>query len=749
MDLTFINYLSLISLVVTLFFALYIFSSNPRAEINKTFGFFLVLVGFWVFTNFMVDIADSSARALFWSRLTIVGPILLAPILLYFSEIFPKVRKSRSAWVYLLLLLPGILMVLLTPTPANVVSVDFVPGKIPEVEVGFLYTLLLIYYSVYLPWTFYNFFRSYRELEGAYKAQVKYVSIGLGMTLIFALTTNLVLVILGNSLLSSFGTASTLIFMSLVSYTIVKHRLMDIRLAVRAVLVRLVVAVMIAVPAYLVSVLYTRNYIETSSTNLGATVIVAALIVVALYESLNRFVRRVTDFALFQREYNRQELLRSLGKSMSESINIRELQNIIKDTLRESIRVKSVDFKLKDHNKGVLWEQLGSNPEMLVYDELIRDVEDIKDESAKEKTSKVLDKMRATGASVILPLPASEGVIGMILLGDKAGGDAFTSSDLNALETLMYQAGIAIENASLYAEAQEFAKKLQVEVKQATEQLKVKNIELKRTNKRLQELDMMKDELVSVASHELRTPLTVIKSYLWTVLDKVQRGVEQPNLEKYIDRAYISSERMIDLVNDMLSASRLEGHRIELKLQPMDVRRIINDVVTGLRTKADEKGIDLEVREPEGEFPKALVDEGRFVEILVNLVGNAVKYTEKGSIEVSVALENHKLDSKADITNGESADEKGRYIWISVKDTGHGISKEDLPRLFKKFGRLDPGSFTKTAEAGGTGLGLYITKGLVELHGGSIWVESKEGKAPVPSGTGQGSEFTFSVRVGD
>ena len=129
-------------------------------------------------------------------------------------------------------------------------------------------------------------------------------------------------------------------------------------------------------------------------------------------------------------------------------------------------------------------------------------------------------------------------------------------------------------------------------------------------------------------------------------------------------------------------------------------------------------------------LPLAVIDEAKYAEIVINLIGNAIKYSDEGSIHVHFELSNNK--SPTEVVNTHT------YIWVHITDSGRGIANEDMPRLFKKFGKLEQGSFVRSAEAGGTGLGLYITKELVELHGGKIWVQSEVGK---------GSTFSFSLRT--
>lgn len=243
-------------------------------------------------------------------------------------------------------------------------------------------------------------------------------------------------------------------------------------------------------------------------------------------------------------------------------------------------------------------------------------------------------------------------------------------------------------------------------------------VELKNANIKLKGLDRLKDEFVSIASHELRTPMTVINNYLWMVLHGKAGEISQKQ-KLYLDRAAISSQRLIALVNDMLTISRIQRGKIMVKSESGDLLELAKGVVEELKIKAKEKKLKLSLKEPEKKLPQVLLDKERIREALVNLIGNALKFTpEKGEIVVSFKR-------------------KGQWMTALVADTGPGIAQEDLPKLFKKFGRLDR-SFATVAETRGTGLGLYICKQIIDLHHGKIGVKSELGK---------GSTFYFSLKV--
>lgn len=237
-------------------------------------------------------------------------------------------------------------------------------------------------------------------------------------------------------------------------------------------------------------------------------------------------------------------------------------------------------------------------------------------------------------------------------------------------------------------------------------------------NAKLHQLDKLKDDFVSLTSHELRTPMAAIRSYAWMALHRADMPLSA-NIEKYLVRILISTERLINLVNDMLNISRIESGRIEIKPEAVDLNSLCKDIIDEVYySKATDKNIDFTLLEEP--IPKVFADPEKLRQVLLNIMGNALKFSPKGGR----------------ITIGFFTD--GQTIEVYIKDQGPGLSKEDISKLFQKFGRLDS-SYTAAATSGGTGLGLYISKSLIELMQGKIWVVSE--------GSGKGSTFAFSLPV--
>jgi len=226
------------------------------------------------------------------------------------------------------------------------------------------------------------------------------------------------------------------------------------------------------------------------------------------------------------------------------------------------------------------------------------------------------------------------------------------------------------------------------------------------------QLDKMKDEFVSVASHELRTPMTAIKGLLSMIFEG-DFGQINNDLKDPLKDVATSTERLIELVNDMLDVSRIESGRLKFTITEAPLIEVIREVTSLLEPLANEKSIRLGSDYRGQAIIKA--DINKVKEILNNLVGNALKFTDTGSITISAELNNN-------------------LIYVSVVDTGLGISPEDQKKLFSKFSQI---STQELGRPKGTGLGLYISREFARKMGGDLWIAKSQ--------LGQGSTFTFSV----
>jgi signal transduction histidine kinase len=289
-------------------------------------------------------------------------------------------------------------------------------------------------------------------------------------------------------------------------------------------------------------------------------------------------------------------------------------------------------------------------------------------------------------AVLALPLLREGRVLGVLTLARRSTG-GFPAEVVELLQTFAEQSTLAIQNARLFRE------------------LEQKGLELEAASQH-------KSQFLANMSHELRTPLNAILGYTELIVDRIY-GEVPDKISEVMERVQKSGRHLLDLINDVLDLSKIEAGQLTLSLSNYSFPDMVEAVISATGSLAAEKGLNLTV-EVEKDLPVAFGDERRTAQVLLNLLGNAVKFTEKGELRVRA--------TRADGT-----------IVVSVADTGPGIAESEQQRIFEEFQQVDSSS---TRAKGGTGLGLAIAKRIVEMHGGKLWVESI---------LGRGSTFFFSI----
>jgi signal transduction histidine kinase len=300
---------------------------------------------------------------------------------------------------------------------------------------------------------------------------------------------------------------------------------------------------------------------------------------------------------------------------------------------------------------------------------------------------------------------------------------------------LASQAAIAIENARLYEAIRQHAAELEARVQERTH-------ELEAANQQLQDASRHKSEFLANMSHELRTPLNSIIGFSELLLGQ---GVG-PLIERqarFMGHIHQGGKHLLQLINDILDLSKVEAGKFVLKPEALSVAGILEDILVIAKGLANKKSQEI-VPEIEPDLPPLHADPVRFKQILFNLLSNAVKFTpEKGTITLRAYQKAEGRRQKAEGREHQAAEGGSRlptadrllptaqFLELRVTDTGVGIKPEDMPRLFQEFVQLET---TQAQRDEGTGLGLALTKRLVELHGGRICAASE--------GEGCGSTFT-------
>ncbi|MEJ2284558.1 MAG: ATP-binding protein [Desulfobacterales bacterium] len=291
-------------------------------------------------------------------------------------------------------------------------------------------------------------------------------------------------------------------------------------------------------------------------------------------------------------------------------------------------------------------------------------------------------------ALLAVPLLRKDRHIGGLVVRRKEAGE-FTDSVVNLLQTFAAQSVIAIHNARLFHEIEDKGREIEI------------------ANKH-------KSEFLANMSHELRTPLNAILGYTELIIDNIYGDVPE-KIREVLERVEKNGRHLLNLINDVLDLSKIEAGRLTLSLNEYSMQDIIQTVLTSVEALAADKNLDLNVK-IRGALNTGKGDAQRIAQVILNLLGNAIKFTEHGKVEVEASISNESF-------------------LVSITDTGPGLSECDQKKIFEEFRQADSSS---TRVKGGTGLGLSISKKIVELHGGRIWVDSSLGK---------GSTFSFTLPI--
>ena len=307
-----------------------------------------------------------------------------------------------------------------------------------------------------------------------------------------------------------------------------------------------------------------------------------------------------------------------------------------------------------------------------------------------DPSSLVLDLIVRAGfrALLILPLLGATRIVGALVVRRRQPG-AFPENTVDLLKTFATQSVLAIQNAHLFTEIDEKSRQLEI-------------------------ASQHKSQFLANMSHELRTPLNAILGYTELILDNIY-GETPEKMREVLERLHANGKHLLGLINDVLDLSKIEAGQLTLDLSDYSLKEVVHTVFTAVELLATGKKLALTTDVAPG-LPLGHGDERRLAQVLVNLVGNAIKFTDKGEVAI-----------KATVVDGS--------FTVAVCDTGPGIAPSDQGKIFGEFQQADNSA---TKRKGGTGLGLSIAKRIIGMHGGRIWVESDVGK---------GSTFAFTIPV--
>lgn len=693
---------------------------DPKRVNNILFACLVFAIGGWVIAIGAFLLSNSRGTALSLAKIYYLFPLIITASTVLFAKAFPGYRRIPGRWW--ILTLSGLLLLS--------VPLLFVPGFIIQD---------LIYHEwgkeVVLNKTHYLFYALYllacivialvhiykvgtRE-KGLYAAQARLFFNGFLISVSFAIFFNLFLPWAGNYRLIHIGPLFTNVFIVAIAYSIVRHRMFDVRLVVaRSMAYLLSIAALIAGYSTLSFVIASRLLVYLDNARSEWAINITLLIFVALtYAPILRFFNKATNKIFYQDAYDSQIFLDELNKVLVGKVNLEPLLKHSAEVIQKNLKadfclfgvkvteatkqlmVGTVSKKFNDQDTQFIRELMPHIHHKIVVADYLQ-----------EHDAKLRSVLQRNDITVLARLISNTRKVadgsGYLVLGPKRSGNPYTNQDVKMLEIIVNELVIAIENALRFEEIEHFNLTLQQKVADATRQLKA-------SNEKLKALDESKDEFISMASHQLRTPLTSVKGYVSMVLDG-DGGAINDTQRKLLAQAFTSSQRMVYLIADLLNVSRLRTGKFLIDPKLTNLAEVVEGEVAQLLETARARDLRLTYHMPE-HFPVLMLDETKLRQVVMNFMDNAIYYTPSGG-HVTVRL--------VDLPQS---------IELTVTDDGIGVPRQDQHQLFQKFYRAGN---ARKARPDGTGLGLFMAKKAVVAQGGGIIFRSQEGK---------GSTFGFTI----
>lgn len=697
--------------VANLLLGLFVFVKNPKASTNR---FFLLLTSsfvLWSIVNYF-SVHPFGFSQLTWIRLVLFcGALLNLSVFLSFLA-FPAANLNAHYRKWAKIALAATILIMpLTLTPLVFKELSFDSGKAQPVP-NFGIALFMLHTVSLIGASFVIVIRKFLHADTRTKQQLKLVLLGIAGTFSLIVIANFLLVVLLNFTgLIPFGPAFTLIFSVSFAYAIIRHRLFDVRAAVARSL-----AYVLSL-GFLGSVYGLLSFGLTSLLTSGGEVdtlqralyVVFALLTALIYESTKNFFDRVTNRIFYRDAYDPQEFLDQLNKSIVSNIEIGILLRHTTAIIDENLKSEFCQIGIPETDKtpyrvtGTKEASYTASELSFVHDRLAEmGQEQISVEEIPSHEVELRKFFITHNIALIMRLTASyygeEHDIAYLILGNKKSGNIYGKQDFRILDIIADELVIAIQNALRFEEIQDFNVTLQKKVNDATTRLK-------KTNEKLKSMDETKDEFISMASHQLRTPLTSVKGYLSMVLEGDAGDITETQ-RKLLDQAFVSSQRMVYLIADLLNVSRLRTGKFVIESHSTNLADVIEGEVSQLTEQAKLKKVELVYKKPK-DFPQLMIDETKVRQVVMNFIDNSLYYTPSGG-KVRVEL-----------------DQDRGAIYFRVFDNGLGVPKEEQKHLFTKFYRAKN---ARKARPDGTGLGLFMAKKVITAQGGNIIFESEEGK---------------------
>lgn len=711
---------SLIAFVTCVILATFVYFKNPRSNINKSFAILTFLIGIWTLFSVVTALAKTDIEAIFFARLVYIAAVLVPPTFLFFvfSLIGTSHIKKEKNRLRIFYLSSGIFLILLF-SPSFIEDVKST-GLTFAIVPGPIYHLFFLFFALAIIFGYIKIFIKYKETTGLKKNQLIYVLIAF----IFAGVAGFI------HFISAYGVKEILphdflviLFTALVAYSIVKYRAMDVNLAIKRTMVYSLSSGLLT-GFFIVLVLMITKLLSIFANVDSFTVsIFAALVIAMLFNPLRNKMQILVDKLFYKKTYDYYATIREVSQNLASMFDVRKIYCFVGDIIFTTLGLKNIylltavpgggyevvyyrvfgedrdkkklqagdivanlpakkEFRIDENSQIVKF--LKTSDDVIIRDELQR----IREDFGQETADNITNTLKTFSGEAVMRILIDNRLEVLLILGEKLSGDIFTDEDVNLLGTISNEATIALKNAWLYKE--------------------------KVSSERLASVGMMSGTF----AHEIRNPLTSIKIFAQLIPEKYS----DPDFRESFSKIVTSEIARIDgLIKDLMDFSSgkasqyADNDKVDLNAL-VDLTALVDEILEYIKGRLKLEKKDICVEKDYGKIKINMAgDSEKLKQAFVNIINNSCHAMNgKGVLRVSI-------------------NPNGQNVEVKIADSGNGISPEDITRIFDPF-------YTTKAAGIGVGLGLAISKKIIDDHGGSIAVESVLSK---------GTAFTISLRTAE
>lgn len=689
-----------------------VLARDSQSKLNRIFFMFIISLSAWILSNYFSNSQSiSSSWALLANHLVLFSSSLAIYFFLWFVMLTVPLSKivKYEKWILSIgffisfLSLTG-LVIEGIQKQNSVYALTFGPLAV-------LYFINLIFAAVLSVGLL---IIGLRTAQGIEYARIKTILISLIATVCLALISNVLIPLTTGSFeLTNIGPIFTLFLAVGLSYSIIKHRLFNIRLIIARSVAYLLSLGLIALILTVLAIVAARLFLnEPLSLQTEIAFAIFGALAALVFQPVKKFFDRLSNNIFYRDSYSAQQLINKINSTIVTNSDISTILLNTERYIEKFLKIEYVHFYLKSNSSND-FEMVGSDKKNYSSARVERLLKMLVDSAQKthsmnqtSQVSNISEPMKSLKLECAIQMITNGELVGFVFIGTRKSGNALLDKDIQLLEIIADELAIAVQNSMQLEEISQFNLTLQKKIDIATSQLQ-------KSNEKLKALDSAKDEFISMASHQLRTPLTSVKGYISMILEG-DAGEINDLQKKFLNQAFISSQRMVYLISDLLNVSRLKTGKFVIENRETYLPDTVEDELRQLDETIKARGLSIDYKKPK-KFPTVMLDEDKVRQVIMNFADNAIYYTPSGG-KIYIEL--------------KATDEVVKY---TVKDTGIGVPKHEQHHLFTKFYRAGN---ARKARPDGTGLGLFMAKKVITAQGGSIIFSSEQGK---------GSTFGFSL----